>query len=188
MGLSKKRRVFVEEYLKDFNGTQAAIRAGYSENGARSTASRLLTIDNISEAVEAGIEERAMSANEVLQRLASMARGDMGDFLDVNSMGIFNLDLAKAKELGLLHLVKKVKDRSVMTMKMGADGVEVETETHNFEVELHDAQAALVHLGRHHKLFTDRSEVVTEGNVTIEYVNSWRDSTLPTPGSATSNK
>ena len=56
LGLSKKRRVFVEEYLKDFNGTQAAIRAGYSKNSARSTASRLLTIDNISDAIEAAIE------------------------------------------------------------------------------------------------------------------------------------
>ena len=110
-----------------------------------------------------------MSANEVLQRLADMARGDMGKFLDVNSMGIFNLDLKKAKELELLHLIKKVKDRSVMTMVM-RDGEEVATETHNFEVELHDAQAALVHLGRYHKLFVDKQEVEHSGKVILEVV------------------
>lgn len=169
MGLSKKRRVFIEEYLKDFNGTQAAIRAGYAENSASVTASRLIANDNISDAIDAAIEERAMTANEVLQRLADMARGDMGDFLDVNSMGLFNLDLAKAKELGLLHLVKKLKDRSVMTMTM-KDGEEVATETHNIEVELHDAQSALVHLGRHHKLFTDKVETEIDGNVTLKVV------------------
>jgi hypothetical protein len=27
------------------------------------------------------------------------------------------------------------------------------------ELELYDAQAALVHIGRHHKLFTDKSEL-----------------------------
>lgn len=38
---------FCREYVVDYNGTQAAIRAGYSEKTARSQASRLLTNDNI---------------------------------------------------------------------------------------------------------------------------------------------
>ena len=38
---------FVDEYLIDLNGTQAAIRAGYSPNGAKVTASRLLTKSNL---------------------------------------------------------------------------------------------------------------------------------------------
>lgn len=41
--LTLKQAAFVREYLKDFNGTQAAIRAGYSPNGARQQASQLLT-------------------------------------------------------------------------------------------------------------------------------------------------
>jgi phage terminase small subunit len=40
--LPGKRQKFVAEYLKDFNGTQAAIRAGYSEKGADVQGSRLL--------------------------------------------------------------------------------------------------------------------------------------------------
>jgi phage terminase small subunit len=38
-----KQLRFVEEYLKDLNGTQAAIRAGYSARTAAVQASRLLT-------------------------------------------------------------------------------------------------------------------------------------------------
>lgn len=34
MALTKKQRLFVDEYLLDLNATQAAIRAGYS-TGAR---------------------------------------------------------------------------------------------------------------------------------------------------------
>lgn len=37
-----KKKKFVEEYIKDYNGTAAAIRAGYSENAAAQQASRLL--------------------------------------------------------------------------------------------------------------------------------------------------
>ncbi len=41
----KKRRyeLFCQEYVKDYNGAQAAIRAGYAEKSAKQTASRLLT-------------------------------------------------------------------------------------------------------------------------------------------------
>ena len=42
MALNDKRQRFVDEYVIDFNGTQAAIRAGYSARAAYSTAERML--------------------------------------------------------------------------------------------------------------------------------------------------
>ena len=36
--IKPKQRLFCIEYLKDFNATQAAIRAGYSEKAAAETA------------------------------------------------------------------------------------------------------------------------------------------------------
>lgn len=42
MSLKKKQIRFCEEYIKDYNGTQAAIRAGYKESNAAAQASRLL--------------------------------------------------------------------------------------------------------------------------------------------------
>ena len=41
--LNIKQRLFADEYLKDLNGKQAAIRAGYSERTAEQQASRLLS-------------------------------------------------------------------------------------------------------------------------------------------------
>lgn len=49
--LSGKRALFVAEYLKDRNATQAAIRAGYSEATAKQQGSRLLTRVDIRAAV-----------------------------------------------------------------------------------------------------------------------------------------
>ena len=49
--LSDKRSRFVEEYLRDQNGTQAAIRAGYAPGSAYSAAHRLLKNDEIRAAV-----------------------------------------------------------------------------------------------------------------------------------------
>jgi len=40
--MQDKQRKFALEYIKDFNATQAAIRTGYSKNGASVQGSRLL--------------------------------------------------------------------------------------------------------------------------------------------------
>lgn len=50
--LTPKQRAFVAEYLKDRNATQAAIRAGYSPDGAGQTAHNLLKKTEIAAAVE----------------------------------------------------------------------------------------------------------------------------------------
>lgn len=42
-----QQELFCREYIVDYNGRQAAIRAGYSERSAASTASRLTTNDDI---------------------------------------------------------------------------------------------------------------------------------------------
>lgn len=57
MALSARRTRFVEEYILDHNGSAAARRAGYSVQGARVTAHRLLTDANVITAIEAKKQE-----------------------------------------------------------------------------------------------------------------------------------
>ncbi|MGE9266402.1 terminase small subunit, partial [Escherichia coli] len=52
--LSEKQRRFVAEYLIDLNGTQAAIRAGYSAKTAQEQSSRLLSNVMIAHAISDG--------------------------------------------------------------------------------------------------------------------------------------
>lgn len=140
--LSAKQRIFVEEYLSCWNASEAARRAGYSEKTARSQASRMLTNVNIQAAIQARIAERTMSADEVLIRLAQHARGTMADFVNVEAE---TLNLQKAEEADMLHLIKKFSR------------TETEQST-RVSVELYDAQAALVQIGKVHGLFADRVE------------------------------
>jgi phage terminase small subunit len=161
--LSPKRKLFVDEYLRDLNATQAAIRAGYSPKTAYSQGGRLLKFVEVSEEIKARLDDKAMRADEVITRLTSMARGDMGDFIDIESMS-YSLNLAKAKELGLTPLIRKVKDRIVMTFNKDGE----ETVTHTLEVELYDAQAALALLGKYHGLFIDTTK--HEGEVILNVI------------------
>lgn len=51
--MTPKRQRFVQEYLKDLNATQAAIRAGYSARTAKQQGARLLTNADVMAAAEA---------------------------------------------------------------------------------------------------------------------------------------
>ena len=55
--LSDKQKQFCIEYLKDFNGTQAAIRAGYSKATSNEQASRLLINVNIKDYIKSLADE-----------------------------------------------------------------------------------------------------------------------------------
>ena len=55
--LTPKQKRFVQEYLIDMNGTQAAIRAGYSKKTAKEIASENLTKLNIQKALQARMDK-----------------------------------------------------------------------------------------------------------------------------------
>ncbi len=57
--LTPKQSLFVSEYTKDFNATQAAIRAGYSKKTARQIGEENLSKPDISLALSRSIAERA---------------------------------------------------------------------------------------------------------------------------------
>ncbi len=50
--MNPKQERFVQEYLIDLNATQAAMRAGYSAHTAKQQGSRLLTNDDVQEAIQ----------------------------------------------------------------------------------------------------------------------------------------
>lgn len=122
-----------------WNATEAARRANYKT--PRQAGAHLLSKAVIRDALAARLAEKTMKADEVLLRLADQARGNIAEFIVVAN-GDVRIDLAKAEAAGKLHLVKRVKQ--------GQFGL---------EIELHDAQAALVHLGKHLGIFKEMQEL-----------------------------
>ena len=149
---SIKEQVWLEEYLISFNATDAARRAGYKHPNVLGPTKKAKFAVEISER----LAERAMSADEVLQRLAEQARGDAADFLDIDE-NVAIIDIGKMAAAGKTHLIKKYR--------VSKDGI---------SVELYDAQAALVHLGKHHGLFVDRKEITGKDGGPLLVVN-WDD-------------
>ena len=75
--LNEKQKQFCNEYLIDFNGTQAAIRAGYSRNTARSIANENLTKPDIQaylkELIESRNERTKITQDEVIEKIKEVA-------------------------------------------------------------------------------------------------------------------
>ncbi len=79
-GLTAQQRLFVAEYLKDNNATQAAIRAGYSKKTAEQIGYQLLQKPSVAQAIaqqqKASIARTLGSADEVLEQMWQLATFD----------------------------------------------------------------------------------------------------------------
>lgn len=78
--MTPRQQLFCDEYLVDLNATQAAIRAGYSENTARQQGAENLTKPYIkayiAERMAEKEDELIAKQDEVLKYLTSVLRGE----------------------------------------------------------------------------------------------------------------
>jgi hypothetical protein len=139
--VKRNERLFVIYYLGKAKGnaTEAAKLAGFGSNRNSSGwhGHQLLKKPKIREAIDAKLDQIAMSQEEVLVRLSERAASSAEDFVTVRDKddphALPYLDLRKARRRGQLGNVKKLKT----TRSPGNDPQEVT------EVEVHDALPAL---------------------------------------------
>lgn len=153
--LTPKQARFVDEYLKDLNGTQAAIRAGYSARTANEQAARLLAkasvIQAVAERMKAREKRAEITQDRVLAELAKIAFGDVRGMFD---------------EAGRLLPIHKLSDEQAaalaamdLTLVPAGDGEVLEVR----KVKRWDKAKALELLGRHLGLWNDKLDLNVTG-------------------------
>lgn len=137
MSLTNKQKAFIEEYLKDYNATRAAERAGYGGDDGTLAAigCENLKKPKIASRIRQRLRESAMTADEVMMHLSEQGRGEHAPYITPEGA----VDIARMVEDGKAHLVKRIRDT-----KYGKD------------IEFHDAQQALKMIGQAHGLFKER--------------------------------
>ncbi len=144
--MTKKQKRFCEEYLIDLNATQAAIRAGYSPDTAKSIGYENLTKPDIRAHIDRAMAERSrrtgVNADRVIQELAKIAF--------VNATDVIDPKTATVKENALPEDTAAIQSVKVKTF--GEDGLER-------EIKMADKLRALEMLGRHLGMFKDKLEL-----------------------------
>lgn len=99
--MTPKQAAFVEQYLIDHNGTQAAIRAGYSKRTARQQAVELLANAEVQQAIkvaELSAQQRnAITIDDLLSELEDARQLAAGQG---QASAMVSATMAKAKMLG----------------------------------------------------------------------------------------
>lgn len=164
MALTAKQQRFVEEYLIDLNATQAAIRAGYSENTAMEQGYQLLQKTSVQEAIQISMDKRSkrteITADMVLREYAKIGFSSITDYLKVEER-LINTDIGPMMQRSVSVFdtdgIPKEKIAAVAEIKQTRDGI---------ALKLHDKKGALDSIARHLGMFKDKVEI--SGGLTVE--------------------
>ena len=165
--LTDKQEAFSQEYVKDYNGSAAAIRAGYSEASAASIASENLIKPNINSRIQELRKEiysrNKITVDEIIYQLGQIVRADPGEVFD---------DDGNLKDLSAMsdRARRSIKSINISTFKY-IDGSESEKRKIELYDKLSSIDKLLKHLGGYEKDNTQKA-----ANITIfELPNNGRD-------------
>lgn len=158
------RRVdlFCAEYIKDFNGSRAAIACGYSDKAKGWTASSLLALDYTQKRITKLVEERLhkleISKDDVLDEIAAVAFSDIGEHIryrteekEVTPNKKFP-DIKRIEKEHIFELLdsQTIDTRCVKSIRTNREG--------SISVSMHDKIPALSMLAEFYKITTPEKD------------------------------
>lgn len=162
--LSDKQELFCNEYIIDFNATQAAIRAKYKENTAKQIGSENLSKPDIRERISELINQQLGTQKDelrlkVINELSIIAFTDVTKDINVVTR-LHQNDNGTTDEFQRVEIIDtkdSEQSKAIAGIKRTDKGI---------EVKYHDKTKALELLGKYGALWTDKIEI-TEHNIVI---------------------
>ncbi len=152
--ITRKQRKFCEEYVIDFNGSQAAVRSGYSKKTSKELAVRLLTNVNVKSYVEylseKASEKARKSKEDVIERLEQIAFANLDNA--ITDSGGF--DFKKIPES-----VKQVMKIEILSRK----------HVNTVKITSPDQLGAIKELARHHGIYEKDNDQKTIVVANVSY-------------------
>lgn len=176
-----RHELFCHEYLVDFNGKEAYIRAGYSANGAKQNAFRLMTDDDfinvrvrLAYLKNQRIQRAEKTGDDVLKELECIGFSRIGRIMTFNESGATFTNSPETlddDDHAAIESIKVTEDHYG-----NGEGAVLKT-----EVKLHPKLPALKELAKHHGVcqadvnMTLNGESLPEG-ITINFVSAKKES------------
>ncbi|WFD12423.1 terminase small subunit [Tepidibacter hydrothermalis] len=154
---TEKQRLFCLYYIKSFNATMSAIKAGYSKESAHVQGSRLLSNVKIKAEIRklkgAMAQELFIDAMDVVNKYVKIAFADITDYADFGNEEVTKIDKETNKENKYIKNFFHLKDSSMVDgtiiseVRQGKEGV---------SIKLLDQMKALEKLEKYFDLFPDK--------------------------------
>ena len=152
--MTKKQKIFADEYLIDLNATRA-YRVAYpsvkKNETAAAAAARMLRNVKVAEYISERMQERQqrteVTQDMVVRELAAIAFSKATDYVEIRNNGVYSSVVIKSTE----NLSDK-QIRAIAGIKEGANGI---------EIKLNDKEKALELLGRHLGMWNDKLDIKT---------------------------
>jgi len=164
--LTRQQSRFVDEYIIDFNGFQAAIRANYSKATAMQQASRLLRKVKVQQAITKALQKRTArterSADEVVKALWEMAELDIAHFMSVDEGGAVTAVPLNQIPPEKRKYINKIKGKR--TIRESADGGQMSMQDET-EYTIPEKKGTYELLARHYGILIDKKELNVKGEI-----------------------
>lgn len=174
--LSEKQQAFIREYTKDWNGTQAAIRAGYAPRTANEQASRMLANVNIADAVAREkarlIGEAGITAERIMKELAALAFAQMPDFMEWGDDGQMRLKPSSQLSDMQAAAISQITENEKYIKALGKGEKLMSRER---SIKLHDKLSAIEKLMKHMGMIVDKKEISGPGGDAVQVEVKARD-------------
>jgi len=85
-GLLPKQELFCREYIKDFHGQNAAVRAGYDPKNARVWASKLIADDRAKKYIKHLLDEAGLGEDDVKKLINDIAKSSLNDYFTIRKV------------------------------------------------------------------------------------------------------
>lgn len=146
--MTRKQKIFADEYLIDLNATRA-YRVAYpsvkKDETARANGSRMLTNANVSRYISERMQDRQqrteITQDMVIKELAAIAFSKATDYASVRGGAVIIKDTDSLSDEQI---------RAISGIKEGANGI---------EIKLNDKEKALELLGRHLGMWNDKLDI-----------------------------
>jgi phage terminase small subunit len=160
--LNDRQLAFCSEYLKDRNGSKAAIRAGYSQNTAGSQATEILGIPEIQLFLSVSQKildlDTGVTQEWIVEEFKKLAQITAKDLYDTNG------NLIPPHELPD-HVAAAISEVRQKLLRTSEDG---KTQVFEFVYKLHSKVAALDALGKFKGIYEkDNKQKTPEGGVLV---------------------
>lgn len=171
--LNEKQKKFCREFIIDFNGTQAAIRAGYSKKTANRIANQLLSKLDIQQYIAhlkfQAVSKYEITTEKIVQEFAKIAFVDITDAYK-NWMTLKEFETLKKEKPEICVCISEISTKTDYTREDG----QIKGKVEYVRLKFHSKVEALKNLGQYTGMYQKDNEqkqpqIITYQNISKQF-------------------